>query len=211
MFRYQTITLLFLASLALSGCGPMYYSDEVDDDDLVEVSYDAVEDLIKNLRQPLPRGSLVVINSLVNTDDLGQTLSFGRIISEQISSALHRSGYQIMGMELPTEIFVKNDSGILHLSDTTKADLNKVGASALIIGVFAPGKENAYISLRAVDIETGHFISTSDLSVAMGPDVKNMLKAKKIEKVEKEADKAVEAEPAKADSDESKSEFEPLE
>ncbi|MGR9114962.1 MAG: FlgO family outer membrane protein [Gammaproteobacteria bacterium] len=188
MLKKQTLIFWVLAMLALAGCSPFYYSsNEPDDEDLVQVSYRAVDDLLLNLKQPLPKGSLVVINSLVNVDDLSQTFSFGRILSDQISSAFHRSGYRIMGMELPTEIFVKNDSGILHLSDETKEALNNVGASALVVGVFAPGKRNAYVSLRVVDIASQNFISTTDLSVPMGPDAKQLLKPKKVEEEEEKS------------------------
>lgn len=200
MLKKQTIIFLMMATAALAGCNRAYYSSEPDDEDLVEVSYQTVEDLLLNLKQPLPKGSLVVINSLVNVDDLSQTFSFGRILSDQISSAFHRSGYRIMGMELPTEIFVKNESGILHLSDETKEALHNVGASALVVGVFAPGKRNAYISLRVVDIASQNFISTTDLSVPMGPDAKQLLKPKKVEETE-----------AKSGSEEIKTEFETIE
>ncbi|MGR9044693.1 MAG: FlgO family outer membrane protein [Gammaproteobacteria bacterium] len=184
MLKKQAIIFGALALFALAGCNRAYYSNEPDDENLVEVSYEAVDNLLLNLKQPLPKDSLVVINSLVNVDDLSQSFSFGRILSDQISSGFHRSGYRIMGMELPTEIFVKNESGILHLSDETKEALNNVGASALVVGVFAPGKRNAYISLRVVDIASQNFISTTDLSVPMGPDAKQLLKPKKVEESE---------------------------
>jgi len=170
----KKIMVLMLAGLtALSGCSRLYYySTSIDDDDLVEVSYDAVGWLLADLRQPLPKGSLVVINSLVNVDDMGQTLPFGRIISDQISSALHRSGYRVMGMELPTEIFAKNESGILELPEKTKEALNNVGAKAIVIGSYAPGRDNIYVSLRVVDIASQNVVSSTDYAVAMGPDAK---------------------------------------
>lgn len=185
MFKKQAVVLLIAAVTALSACNRVYYSQEVDDDDLVEVSYDAVDRLLSNLRQPLPRGSLIVINSLVNVDDMSQSFSFGRIVSDQIASAIHRSGYRVMGMELPTEIFVKNENGILQLSEETKTGLADVGAQALVIGTFAPGKKNAYVSLRVVDIDSGYFVSTTDYSIAMGPDAKNLLKPKPVEEASK--------------------------
>lgn len=202
MLKKQALYVLIFAMITLTGCNRFYYSNEPEDEDLVEVSYEAVDNLLVNLKQPLPKGSLVVINSLVNVDDLSQTFSFGRIISDQISSAFHRSGYRIMGMELPTEIFVKNDAGILHLSDSAKEALNNVGAQALLIGSFAPGKQNAYISLRIVDIASQNFIATTDYSVPMGPDAKNLLKPKKVdEDKEKEKEKEAEAEaPVEIDS-----------
>lgn len=174
MFNRKTMALTLLALTTLSGCY-RFSRPEIKDDNLVEVSYQVVNQLILDLRQPLPKGSLVVINSLVNVDDLGQSLPFGRIVSDQISSAFHRSGYQVMGMELPTEIFAKNEAGILQLPEKTKEALNNVGAKAVVIGSFAPGHDNVYVSLRVVEIASQNVISSTDYSVPMGPDAKALV------------------------------------
>ena len=171
MINKKTLALVLLAATLSSGCN-RFARNEIKDDNLVEVSYQEVSQLILNLQQPLPRGSLVVINSLVNVDDMGQTLPFGRIVSDQISSAFHQHGYRVMGMELPTEIFAKNEAGILQIPDKTKEALNNVGAKAVVIGSFAPGHNNVYVSLRLVDIASQNVVSSADYSVAMGPDAK---------------------------------------
>ena len=175
MNKNKMLVSALLAFTMLSGCSSYYrYNTEIKDDDLVEVSYEAVEQLLQNLKQPLPRGSLVVINSLVNVGDLGQTLPFGRIVSDQISSALHRNGYRVMGMELPTEIFSKNEAGILVLPEKTQEALNNVHARALLIGTYAAGRKNVYVSLRVVEISTQNIISSTDYSIPMGPDARSM-------------------------------------
>jgi hypothetical protein len=120
----------------------------------------------------LPKGSLVVINSLINVDELNQHLPFGRIVSDQISSAFHQAGYLVMGMELPTEIFSKNDAGILQIPEKTKEALNLLGAKAIVIGSYAPGRNNVYVSLRLVEIASQNVMSSTDYSVGMGPDAK---------------------------------------
>lgn len=170
MNKNRMLVSTALALTLLSGCGVYNQYHYVYDDDWVEVSYEAVDELLLNLKQPLPKGSLVVINSLVNVNDLGQTLPFGRIVSDQISSSMHRAGYRVMGMELPTEIFSKNDAGILELPEKTKEALNAVHANALVIGTYAAGRKNVYLSLRVVEISTQNIISSTDYSVKMGPD-----------------------------------------
>lgn len=175
MIKKPLFVSALLALTLLAGCSSYYrYRSEVKDDDLVEVSYAAVEQLLQNLKQPLPRGNLVVINSLVNVGDLGQTMPFGRIVSDQISSAMHRNGYRVMGMELPTEIFSKNEAGILELPEKTKEALNNVHANALVIGTYAAGRKNVYVSLRVVEIATQNIISSTDYSIPMGPDARAM-------------------------------------
>ncbi len=163
--------------LMVNGCSSYYYyQDSAEDDDIVDVSYVAAKALVRGARQPLPYGSLIVVNSLVNVKDMEQTLALGRIMSDQLASGFHQAGFLVMGMELPTQIFHKNDQGILQLPDETRDALNQLGAKALLIGTYAPGKNNVYLSLRLVDIDTGSFISTSDFSIGMGPDAKALVK-----------------------------------
>ena len=172
MLKKQMMVLMVLALILQSGCSRTYRPREADDDNLVEVSYQEVNSLIQNLRLPLPKGTLIVINSLINVDNLGQSLAFGRIVSEQISSAFHQAGYLVMGMELPTEIFAKNDAGILQIPDKTKEALNLLGAKAIVIGSYAPGRNNVYVSLRVVEIASQNIMSSVDYAVGMGPDAK---------------------------------------
>lgn len=174
MSKKQWLVPALLSASLLSGCGVYNQYHYVYDDDLIEVSYEAVDDLLLNLKQPLPKGSLVVINSMVNVDDLGQTLPFGRIVSDQISSALNQAGYRVVGMELPTEIFSKNDAGILQLPEKTKEALNAAHANAVVYGTYAAGRKNVYVSLRVVEMPYQNIIASTDYSVAMGPDARAM-------------------------------------
>lgn len=172
MNKKQLLVPALLSALLLTGCSPVLFShsNTIEDDDLIEVSQVAVQNLLANHR--LPRGSLVVINSMVNVDDLAQSLSFGRIMSDQLASSLHQAGYRVMGMELPTEIFIKNDAGILQIADKTKQALNAVHAYAVLVGTYAPGRENIYVSLRLVELESQDVMSTFDFSTPLGPDAK---------------------------------------
>lgn len=173
---YQKLILIPLLILTLlSGCKPIFRPYEANDDNLVILSYQAVNKLLLNLREPLPKASLVVINSLVNVGDLGQSLPFGRIVSEQISNAFQNEGYLVMGMELPTEMFVKSNAGVLHLPEQMLTELNNLGAKVVVFGTYAPGRNTVYVSLRVVDIASQTVISSTDYPISMGPDAKALV------------------------------------
>jgi hypothetical protein len=70
------------------------------------------------------------------------------------------------------------EAGELLLSEKDKALLKRYNATYMVGGVYAPGKQNAYVTLRAVNRFTKHVIASTDFSVVLGPDVKNLLKAK---------------------------------
>jgi len=177
MNNKMAIIMLMFFTAVLSGCKTAYQRP-IEDVNLVEVSYDAVDTLLKKASKPLPKNSLIVVSTLVNVDDLNQTSAFGRIVSDQIASAFNNGGYRIMGMEMPTAVFVKEEGGMLHLSDETKKTLEGHNASALVVGVFAAGRRTAYVSLRIVDLATKNIISSTDFSVPMGPDARVLLKPK---------------------------------
>ncbi len=91
---------------------------------------------------------------------------------------MHKAGYQIIALNLPIDLFEMEEKGELELSDENKALLKKYKAAVMVGGVYAPGKQTAYVSIRAVDRFSKHVIASTDFSVTLGPDVKNLLKTK---------------------------------
>jgi len=174
------IPAIFIASL--SACSSTFRFFETQaylNTDLIEASYDATEELKDELARKIPKDSLIVVSTLLNVKkNPNETSSFGRIISDQIATALHNSGYQIIALDLPIDLFKMKEDGELELSDEDKALLKKYKAAVMVGGVYAPGKQNAYVSLRAVNRFTKHVIASTDFSVALGPDVKALLKTK---------------------------------
>lgn len=179
MFKKATIFIPALVLVTLSGCSWNRYQ-EVKDTDLIEVSQDATCELRDKLARIVPQNSLIVVSTLLNVDNLNQTSAFGRIVSDQIASAFHDAGHQIIGMEMPIDLFVMKDGGEIALTDDTKAKLRKQQAAVLVGGVYAPGKKNTYVSLRVVDIYSKRVISTYDFSVPMGPDAKLLLEPRPV-------------------------------
>jgi FlgO protein len=166
----------------LSGCAStwrFFKSQTYLNTDLIEASHDATDKLKDDLCQKIPKGSLIVVSTLLNVKkNPNETSSFGRIISHQIATDLHNSGYQIIALDLPIDLFMMEEAGELKLSDKDKALLKRYNAAVMVGGVYAPGKQNTYVSLRAVNRFTKYVIASTDFSVVLGPDVKNLLKTK---------------------------------
>jgi hypothetical protein len=210
MLRKATILLPALLAATLSGCAG-YRQYEVKDADLIQVSYDAVAELNSRLNRKIPKNNLIVVSTLLNVDNLNKTSAFGRIVSDQIASAFHKDGHQIVGMELPIDLFIMKEDGTLQLTPETKKELKRYQAGVLVGGVYAPGKKNTYVSLRIVDLATKTVISSADFSVPMGPDAKFLTASKEVgstasteataepqqEQAAEETEKPVETKPAK--------------
>jgi hypothetical protein len=182
MLKKATILIPVLLIATLSGCAStfrFFKSQSYLNTDLIEASHDATDELKDELCQKIPKGSLIVVSTLLNVKKHpNETSSFGRLISDQIATALHNSGYQIIALDLPIDLFKMEEAGELKLSDEDKALLKRYNAAVMVGGVYAPGKQNTYVTLRAVNRFTKYVIASTDFSVVLGPDVKNLLKTK---------------------------------
>jgi len=182
MLKKSTILIPALLIATLSGCSSTYRFFKAQtylNSDLIEDSHDATDEIKSQLCRKIPKGSLIVVSTLLNVKkNPNETSSFGRIISDQIATALHNSGYQIIALDLPIDLFTMKEDGELQLSEADKNLLRRYNAAVMVGGVYAPGKQNAYVSLRAVNRFTKHVIASTDFSVVLGPDVKTLLKAK---------------------------------
>lgn len=175
MKRLTLAFALILVVTLLGGC--ITWPNQVAKDvDLIEQSYEATQTLLKQTKKPLPNNSLVVISPFNSVDESGQTTPFGRIVSYQIASAFNNAGYRIRTIDLPTNLFIKKEDGIVQLSDKTKSALTINDAAALVVGVYAAGRNTAYVSIQMIDVASEMIISTTDFSVSMGPDAKVLLK-----------------------------------
>ena len=185
MLKKSTILISALLITTLSGCSSslrLFKTQGYLNTDLIEASYDATDELKEELVRKVPKGTLIVVSTLLNVKKKpNETSSFGRIISNQIATDLHNSGYEIIAMDLPLDLFMMTEVGELKLSEEDKAILKHYKAAVMVGGVYAPGKQNTYVTLRAVNRFTKQVIASTDFSVALGPDVKTLLKPKDAE------------------------------
>ena len=181
MLKKITLLTLLINIIALNGCSSAYRSYKTQgylNTDLVESSYKASSQLQDRFTRKIPKDTLILVSTLINVKNLKETSAFGRIISNQIATSLHDAGYQIIGMDLPADLFMMKYDGEIQLSENDKTRLQQY-KSVIIVGcVDAPGKHNTYVTLRAVDRFTKQVIASTDFSVALGPDVKVLLKTK---------------------------------
>ncbi len=184
MLKKFTLFTLLININVLSGCSSVFRSYKTQgylNTDLIEASYKASSQLQDKFTRKIPKDSIILVSTLLNVKNLKETSAFGRIISNQLATSLHDAGYQIIGMDLPADLFMMKDDGELLLSENDKARLKQFKSVVIVGGVYAPGKQNTYVTLRAVDRFTKQVLASTDFSVALGPDVKLLLKTKDID------------------------------
>jgi len=143
--------------------------------DIMKVNYTAVDSLLKKLPVELPKGSLILVASFVNLDDLSESSTFGRVVSEQIASRFKQRGYTAIELKLRTTVFIKKGSGEFLLS----RELSDIGikhrAQAVVVGTYAVARDRVYLTARVVNVRDSRILNSYDYQIPMSRDVFKML------------------------------------
>ena len=143
--------------------------------DIGRINYKAVDTLLRKLRSRLGKDSPILVASFVNLDNLEQSSSLGRLVSEQFASRFKEKGYTTIEMKLRTTVFIKKGSGEFLLS----RELSEIGikhrAQAVVVGTYAAGADRLYLTARVVNVNDSTILAAHDYTMPMSLDVFKML------------------------------------
>jgi len=189
-FRYSFL-FIFAAGLILTGCAqkalpPERMSKEIaftlpdpqPYSNLLELSYAAADSLGRGLRfRELSLDEPILAASFVNIDDLTQSSTLGRIVSEQIASRLAQHGFKIVEVKLRQEsIFIEAGKGEFLLSREVLSLGETRGAYAVLVGTYAVSKDFIFISARVVRTEDGSVVTGYDYELPNDATTRSMLR-----------------------------------
>jgi len=169
-------TLLLAALLILSGCAELsgsskYYT--ASDSQFIKANYMAAESLAKTSVIPLNKSAPIIVATLVNIDNLEQSSTLGRTVSEQVASRLANMGYTVKEVKLRGTLFVKSSTGELLLSRELKDISTSYKAQAVVVGTYSDAREYFYLNLKLVDTES-NIRSGYDYAIPANPLVRSM-------------------------------------
>lgn len=168
--------LALLLALGLGGCKTQQAREE-EAVNLVEVSYGAADTLNENLGGRLDSGKPVLAATFVNVDNMTDSSSLGRILSEQTASRFVQHGYTVIEAKLRNDIFIQEGGGEFMLSREIQALSKQHDAQAVIVGTYAVGKDAVYVSSRVVRVTDNIVLGSHDYSIPMAKDIKAMLRS----------------------------------
>lgn len=155
--------------------------------DIKKANYKAADSILWHLfwakfKKPavkLPKDAPILVASFVNLDDLSESSTFGRVVSEQIASRFNQKGYATIELKLGSNVFIKKGSGEFVLSREMKEIGIKHRAQAVIVGTYAVASKKVYITARVININDGRVLSSYDYKIPISSDVfKLLLKGK---------------------------------
>jgi TolB-like protein len=174
--------LLLVACGFVTACGPMNLQPTPDNrvdleaawdgtdknwnDNLVSGSYYLADNLVFDLRRKQRESQLtgpLLIASFVNVDNLEESSTAGRLLSEHIASRLAQHGYQVIEMKLNQKsIFVKKEMGEFLLSRDIKEISKTNNAVAVIVGTYGIADNRIYVTARVVRTLDSVILAASD-------------------------------------------------
>jgi TolB-like protein len=148
---------------------------DANDDVVTAANYKAADYLIGKLPKDMLKDSPLLVASFVNIDNLNESSTFGRMISEQISSRFKQIGYTAIEMKLRTTIFIKEGSGEFLLSRELSEISTKHNAQAVVVGTYAIASDRVYLTVRVVNVADSAILASYDYNIPMSRDVFKML------------------------------------
>ncbi len=142
--------------------------------DLIRSSYRATDNLVFQATPPLIPNQPILIATFVNIDNLEESSTFGRTISEYIGSRLAQHDYRVVEMKLRNSIFIKDD-GEFFLSRELKNISTKHNAQAVVVGTYSVAENVVYVSARMIRPSDGIIITSYAYKIPLNDNTKKML------------------------------------
>ena len=174
------LSLIFFAITSISGCSTIKpecpESRYMLSGNLVSYGYQIADQLINNLNQPINKNNSVIVATIVNINNLEESSTFGRILSEYISSRFSQRGYKVCEMKFrQNSIFIGKEKGEFVLSRNIRDVSKEHNASAVVVGTYAESHEGIYVSARTVNPSDNTIISSCDYALKIGQKAQNIL------------------------------------
>lgn len=177
----RPLILAGVASLALlAGCSmfeskpsePTYESAA--QSAFVAANYAAADGLVKQFQSRKIDGPLIVA-TVVNIDNLDQSSTLGRLISEQVSARFAQSGFTMIEMKFRNSVYMKRSEGELVLTREISEVARSHNAQAVIVGSYGVSNESVFVNMKIVQPGTNTVLAVQDYVLPMNRDVRSML------------------------------------
>jgi TolB-like protein len=169
--------LLMLVTVGCDGTLPVAAPEPVSAD-IVGSSHMAADAMADHSANALDQSKPLIAATFVNIDDLSQASSFGRIVSEQVASRFTDRGFKVVEMLLRNDVYIQQKGGEFLLSRELKNISSKHDAQAVIVGTYAMGRKNVYVTAKLIRANDNIVLASYDYSLPMDPDVAFMLRGR---------------------------------
>ncbi|MCD8478105.1 MAG: hypothetical protein LRY68_09635 [Sulfurospirillum sp.] len=170
---YIFCTLIF--ALLFNGCVASNQTDLTHSVkyDMTNINYKAAEKLLLDAKLPLE--SAVIMATVVNIDDIENSSTLGRLISEQMSARFIQAKMNVIEMKFRENVYIKQNTGELMLTREIGKIAKTHSANAIIVGTYAVANSAVYVNIKIINPSTNVAIAATDYVLPMNRDVEDMI------------------------------------
>lgn len=166
----MTLMVPLVATL-LGGCASV---DEGLGSNLIVVNHRATDALMQKVK--LDPTQPVLVATLVDQEDLGESSRLGRLFSEHIASRLASQGARVVELKLREQLFMKQTTGALLLSREVRDVSQSHNAQAVVVGTYTSSGQTLYVSLKLVRPEGNTVMAAHDYALPLNANIKGLLR-----------------------------------
>ncbi len=145
------------------------------DTNLIESSYKAADHLVSCLPPLSYQNHTIVAASFVNINNLEESSSFGRTVSEYITSRLSQHGFKVTEIKLRKSLFIQKKEGEFMLSREIKEINSEYHAEMVLSGTYSIADDVVYISARMLNPHDAAILATYEYKLPLGNNNLKML------------------------------------
>ncbi len=136
---------------------------------------DLADQLVENNRTGGGAGQRLILTSFVNLDDLYETSGFGRALTESLSNALFRRGFQVAEIRKSSGLYIKRKGGELVLTRDAGLIAEQEDAQALSIGTYSLTPSTVIVNVKLVATESSDVLSVGWLEIQRSRNINYLL------------------------------------
>ena len=121
-------------------------------------------------------GAPFIIATLVNIDQLEQSSTLGRLISEQVASRMSQLGYGVLELKVRNGVYMKRNEGELLLTREIKEVASTHNAQAVIVGTYAESSTMVYVNLKVVNPASNIILAAYDYALPLDKQVHSLIR-----------------------------------
>ncbi|ROH86167.1 hypothetical protein ED236_06870 [Pseudomethylobacillus aquaticus] len=141
-------------------------------EEFINRNHKAVDSLTTQMSGKVHKDYPIVISTIVNMNQLSQTSSFGRLLTEQISGRFTQQKYSVVEMKMRNDVLIKDDQGEFLLTRELKDLATSVSSQAVVVGTYAVNGTDVFVNLKVVQPNTNLVLAASSYSI---PKTRNMV------------------------------------
>lgn len=125
------------------------------------------------------RGNLsgpIAVTTFVDLDNLYETSTFGRVLSEMLMSEMSMKGYNVVEVRLGEAMQIMHNKGEFILSRDTANLRSDQNLSAIIVGTYVASPERVYLNARVIDPASARLVSVGSVEMEKTEEIAKLVR-----------------------------------